>query len=326
MAFVKFKNNRSVMKPPTDDDSSVAAVRGFSRFYTRQIGLLHEGLLGGPLSLTEGRIIYELAQPGGEEHTAARLAAELSLDAGYLSRILRAFERGKLVKRRRSSADGRQSVLSLTPKGQAAFERIDTASHREVRALLDHLTSADKRRLVEALATVETLLSGKEKLAPKIPYLLRSPQPGDLGWIVHRQAVLYAQEYGWNEEFEALLAEIVAQFVRTFDSKRESCWVAEREDEVVGSIFLVRGSAREAKLRLLYVEPSARGLGIGGRLVTECVRFARQAGYRRLTLWTNDILTAARHLYERAGFQMAKEERHHSFGHELVGQHWKLDL
>ena len=314
------------MAPPFDDDSCVAAVRRFSRFYTHQIGLLHEGLLGGPLSLTEGRIIYELAQPGGEEHTAARLAAELSLDAGYLSRILRGFERGKLLKRRRSPADARQSVLSLTAKGQAAFARIDAASQREVRAKLDQIAAGDQRRLVDALAVAEALLSGKEKPTPKVPYLLRSPQPGDLGWIVHRQAVLYAQEYGWNEEFEALVAEIAAKFVRTFDPKREQCLVAEREGAVVGSIFLVRGSAREGKLRLLYVEPSTRGLGIGGRLVEECVRFARQAGYRRLTLWTNDILAAARHLYERAGFQLAKEERHRSFGRDLVGQYWKLDL
>ena len=203
---------------------------------------------------------------------------------------------------------------------------MNRASHQEVRAMLDKLDPEDQQRLLQALATAETLLSGTARSEPKTSYLLRFPQPGDMGWIVHRQATLYAQEYGWNEEFEALVAEIVAQFIRTFDSKRERCWVAEREGTVVGSIFLVRGNAREAKLRLLYVEPSARGLGMGGRLVAECVRFARQAGYGRLTLWTNDILAAARHLYERAGFQLAKEERHHSFGHDLVGQHWKLDL
>lgn len=313
------------MSTIADASSAVQAVRRFSRFYTRQIGLLHEGLLGTELSLTESRIIYELAQPG-PEHTATKLAAELNLDAGYLSRLLRKFERSKLIKRRRSPADGRQSTLILTPTGQAAFAAINAASRQEVQAMLDQLAPMDQHRLVDSLQVAEALLSESGQPEPKVPYLLRSHEPGDMGWIVHRQAALYAREYGWNDEFEALVAEIVAQFIRSFDPRRERCWIAEREGNVVGSIFLVRESDEEGKLRLLYVEPSARGLGIGQRLVSECVRFARQAGYRRLTLWTNDILAAARHLYQWAGFRLTKEELHHSFGHDLVGQFWEMEL
>jgi DNA-binding MarR family transcriptional regulator/GNAT superfamily N-acetyltransferase len=326
--FLAYSNEQPAMGwAMTQDDLSarVRAVRRFSRFYTRQIGVLHEGLLGGPLSLTEGRIIYELAQPG--ETTAARLGNELGLDTGYLSRILRGFEERGLIERRRSDTDGRQSVLSLTPTGRAAFEAIDKRSRNEVEAMLGKLTVPEQQRLVAALDTAEALLGGTGvRMMPQTPYLLRPHQPGDMGWVVHRQAVLYTREYGWDEQFEALVAEIVARFIRTFVPKRERCWIAEREGGIVGSVFLVRHSDEVAQLRLLYVEPEARGLGIGRRLVDECTRFARQVGYRRVTLWTNDILIAARHIYQRAGFRLVEEERHHSFGHDLVGQNWELDL
>ncbi len=307
-----------------DLTTQVRAVRRFSRFYTRQIGVLHEGLLGGPLSLTEGRIIYELAQAG--ESTAAKLGGDLGLDAGYLSRILRGFEERGLIERRRSDTDGRLSVLSLTDAGREAFSVIDARSRNEVGAMLEKLSAAEQQRLLAALDTAEALLGGASRREPRVPYLLRPHQPGDMGWIVHRQAALYAREYGWDEQFEALVAEIVARFIREFDPRRERCWIAEREGGVVGSVFLVRHSDEVATLRLLYVEPEARGLGIGRRLVDECIRFARQAGYRRLTLWTNDILVAARRIYQQAGFRLVEEERHHSFGHDLVGQNWALDL
>jgi len=302
----------------------VEAVRRFSRFYTRRIGVLHEGLLGGPLSLTEGRIIYELAQAGTT--TATRLSTELGLDAGYLSRILRGFETRGLIERRPCDTDGRQSVLSLGDSGREAFDAIDTRSQAEVGAMLEGLTATEQDRLVAALGTAEALLGTSSRSEPKVPYILRPPRPGDIGWVVHRHGALYAEEYGWDERFEALVAEIVARFVQAFDPKRELCWIAEREGAVVGSVFLVQESEEVAKLRLLYVEPEARGLGIGQRLVEECVRFARRAGYRRITLWTNDVLTAARRIYQQAGFRLVGEERHHSFGHDLIGQNWELDL
>jgi DNA-binding MarR family transcriptional regulator/GNAT superfamily N-acetyltransferase len=304
--------------------SRVQAVRRFNRFYTSRIGVLHEGLLGGPLSLTEGRIVYELAQSG--QSTAAKLGNDLGLDAGYLSRILRGFQERGLIDRRPSATDGRQSVLSLTDAGREAFAVIDARSQAEIGAMLEKLTVAQQQRLVAALDTAEALLGGDDRRQSRVPYILRPHQPGDMGWVVHRQAVLYAQEYGWDEQFEAMLAEIVARFIKEFDPRRERCWIAEREGAVVGSVFLVRQSDEVAKLRMLYVEPDARGLGIGRRLVAECIRFARQTGYRRVTLWTNDILTAARRIYQEAGFLLVEEERHHSFGHDLVGQNWELEL
>jgi DNA-binding MarR family transcriptional regulator/GNAT superfamily N-acetyltransferase len=307
----------------SDLTSRVRAVRRFNRFYTRRIGVLHEGLLGGPLSLTEGRIIYELAQSA--DSTAAKLGNDLGLDAGYLSRILRGFQERGLIDRRPSATDGRTSVLSLTDAGRQAFAVVDARSQAEVGAMLEKLAVAEQRRLVAALDTAEVLLGG-DRPEPRVPYILRPHQPGDMGWVVHRQAVLYTQEYGWDEQFEAMIAEIAARFIQQFDPKRERCWLAEREGAVVGSVFLVRQSDEVAKLRLLYVEPDARGLGIGRRLVAECLRFARQTGYRRVTLWTNDILTAARRIYQQAGFLLVEEERHHSFGHDLVGQNWELEL
>ena len=305
----------------TDFARRVAAVRRFTRFYTRQIGVLHEGLLDSPFSLAEARVLYELAHR--ETPTAAELGKDLGLDAGYLSRILRGFAKDGLLARTPSREDGRQSLLALTAKGRKAFAPLDRRSRDEVGAMLADLAPAEQARLIEAMRTVETLL-GRETAPPA--YVLRPHRPGDIGWVIHRHAALYAEEYGWDGSFEALVAEIGAKFVREFDARRERCWIAERDGEIVRSVFLVKQSDAVAKLRLLIVEPAARGLGIGHRLVDECIRFARQTGYRQITLWTNDILVAARRIYEAAGFCLVEEERHHSFGHDLVGQYWALDL
>lgn len=308
-----------------DDDfeQRVAAVRRFGRFYTRQIGALNEGLLKSSFPLTEARVLYELACHPGP--TASELGRELGLDPGYLSRILRGFEERGLLRREPSPRDARQSHLFLTDTGKQAFAPLDRASRAEVTALLSRLSEAEQRRLLEAMQTIETLLG--EVPAPQVPYILRPHRPGDLGWVVHRQAVLYAEEYGWNGDFEGLLAQIVADFQRSFDPRREQCWIAEREGLPVGSAFLVKGaSEEEAKLRLVYVEASARGLGIGRRLVEESIAFARRCGYRSLTLWTNDILVSARRIYEATGFRLVAEEPHHSFGKDLVGQTWTLEL
>jgi DNA-binding MarR family transcriptional regulator/GNAT superfamily N-acetyltransferase len=299
----------------------VEAVRRFTRFYTRQIGVLHEGLLNSPFSLAEARVLYELAHR--DMPTAAELGTELGLDAGYLSRILRGFVKDGLLAKTPSEQDGRQRFLALTAKGRKAFAPLDRRSRDEVGAMLADLAPAEQARLIEAMRTVETLL-GRETAPPA--YVLRPHRPGDIGWVIHRHAALYAQEYGWDESFEALVAEIGAKFIRDFDIRRERCWIAERDGDIVGSVFLVKQSDTVAKLRLLIVEPAARGLGIGHRLVDECIRFARQAGYRQLTLWTNDILVAARRIYEAAGFRLVLEEKHRSFGHDLVGQNWELDL
>jgi len=306
----------------TATDQRATAVRRFNRFYTRQIGVLNEGLLQSPFTLSEARVLYELAQRQGP--SASQLSAELGLDAGYLSRMLRRFERCGLIARQRSEADGRRSLVALSRKGRAAFATLDARSHDEVREMLSRLAEPDQRRLLEAMRTVERLLGVPSRPAPG--YLLRSHQPGDMGWVVHRHGVLYAQEYGWDEQFEALVADIVAQFLRRFDPKRERCWIAEREGDIVGSVFLVKESDTVAKLRLLLVEPSARGLGIGNRLVTECVRTARRLGYRKLTLWTQQSLHAARRIYQQAGFRLVGSEPHHSFGHDLIGETWDLDL
>jgi DNA-binding MarR family transcriptional regulator/GNAT superfamily N-acetyltransferase len=305
-----------------DREAQIAAVRAFNRFYTRQIGLLEEGLYRSEFSLTEVRVLYELAHRDGL--TASELVRYLNLDPGYLSRLLKKFEARGLVTRAPSEADARQSVLALTPAGRDAFAPLNRASHDEIAAMLGHLGADEREALVKAMQTVRRLLGGAP--GPRVPYILRPPRPGDLGWVVHRQAVLYATEYGWDGTFEALVAEIAAAFVKNFDPKRERCWIAEREGEIVGSVFVVRQSDEVAKLRLLYVEPSARGLGIGRRLVEECIGFARSRGYRTLTLWTNDILVSARRIYEAAGFRLVGEERHHSFGKDLVGQNWELAL
>jgi DNA-binding MarR family transcriptional regulator/N-acetylglutamate synthase-like GNAT family acetyltransferase len=303
-------------------DERVDGVRRFNRFYTKQIGVLHEGLLGSPFSLTEVRVLYELAHR--ERSTATDLGKELGLDPGYLSRILRGFENRGLIARKTSEADGRQSLVWLTEQGQQTFAPLNSRSHGEVAAMLSKFSPAQQGRLIEAMRTIEGLLSPSPE--QKSLYVLRPHQPGDMGWVVHRHGVLYAREYGWDEQFEALVASIVAKFIQHYDPKRERCWIAERDGEIVGSVFLVKQSKTVAKLRLLLVEPKARGLGLGARLVGQCVSFARQAGYRRIRLWTNSVLHAARHIYEEAGFHLVHEEPHHSFGHDLVGETWELDL
>jgi DNA-binding MarR family transcriptional regulator/GNAT superfamily N-acetyltransferase len=300
----------------------IAAVRRFTRFYTRQIGVLREGLHASPFSLSEARVLYELANRSAP--TAADIARDLGLDAGYLSRILRGFAQRGFLARSRSQDDGRESHLALTPAGRTAFAPLDRGSHDEVAALLAPLSEGAQARLIEAMATVEQLLGERSAAAP--PYLLRPHQVGDMGWVVSRHGALYAQEYNWNMEFEALVAEIVAAFIKNFDPARERCWIAEVDGAPVGSVFLVKQSDEVGKLRLLLVEPQARGLGIGARLVAECIRFARLCGYRTLTLWTNDVLIAARRIYQAAGFHLVAEEKHHSFGHDLVGQNWELAL
>jgi DNA-binding MarR family transcriptional regulator/N-acetylglutamate synthase-like GNAT family acetyltransferase len=303
-------------------DTQTSAVRRFNRFYTRRLGLLDRGLLGSELSLTEVRILYELAQR--RDAAASDLARDMALDAGYLSRILAGFQRRGLVRRRRAPGDRRRAVLELTRRGRGRFAELDRLASEQVKDILEGLSAERRGRLVEAMRTIEEALA--PSASEKAPYLLRPPGPGDLGWVIERHGALYAEEYGWNQDFEALVADIVARFAAHFDPARERCWIAEREGERLGCVFLVQKSRTVAQLRLLLVEPSARGLGIGGRLVDECSRFARQAGYRKIVLWTNSVLTAARGIYERAGYTLVAEERHHSFGRDLVGQTWELTL
>ncbi|TGT43986.1 helix-turn-helix domain-containing GNAT family N-acetyltransferase [Mesorhizobium sp. M8A.F.Ca.ET.165.01.1.1] len=300
----------------------IDAVRAFNRFYTRQIGVLDEGWLKSTFSLTEARVLYELAHRDGL--VASDLVRDLGLDPGYVSRLLKKFEERGLVEREATEADARRASIALTPAGREAFAPLNQDSHDQVRALLDRLAPVDQDRLVKAMRIVQDLLGDRPE--PRVPYILRPLEVGDIGWVTRRQGMLYAQDYGWDETYEALVAEILGEFVKKFDPKWERGWIAEREGEVVGSVFVVRKSDQVAKLRLLYVEPSARGLGIGKRLVEECIGFARARGYKTLTLWTNDILTAARHIYQAAGFKLTEEEPHHSFGKDLVGQNWDLEL
>jgi DNA-binding MarR family transcriptional regulator/N-acetylglutamate synthase-like GNAT family acetyltransferase len=302
-------------------DPQVVAIRAFNRFYTRKIGVVDE-VVSSPFSLAEARVLYELAHC--EQLTATDIRKELGLDGGYMSRILHDFERRRLVRRQQSETDERQKFLSLTVRGRRAFAPLDERSNREVAAMLEGLSPTERKQLVDAVQTVRRLLG--DKAEPRTPYLLRQHQPGDMGWIVHRQAILYAEEYGWDGTYEALAAEIVAQFIKNYDPKRERCWIAEKDGARVGAVFVAKASDEIAKLRLLHVEPEARGLGIGKRLVEECVRFARQEGYSKITLWTQSILHAARHLYKQAGFQVVCEEQHHSFGKDLTAETWELEL
>jgi DNA-binding MarR family transcriptional regulator/GNAT superfamily N-acetyltransferase len=311
--------------PPTIRSGRVDAVRRFNRFYTRHIGVLGEGLLKSPFSLTEVRVLYEIAHR--KLPTATALCQELGLDPGYLSRILSKFEKCGLVSKSASQSDGRQSLLELTARGRKTFATLDARQSAEVASMLRALPPAGQSRLVQAMLTIETSLGAGSEADTKTPYILRPHQPGDMGWVVHRHGVLYAQEYGYDDQFEALVAEIVANFIQHFDGRRDRCWIAEREGEIVGSVFVVKKSKTVAKLRLLLVEPSARGLGIGKRLVDECLRFARQAGYKKMVLWTQSELPAARHIYQEAGFQLVREEPHRSWGRDdLVSQIWELKL
>src|SRR5690242_10946971 len=302
-------------------DARVAAVRRFNRFYTKEIGVLQEPYLHTAFSLAEARVLYEIAHLA--EPTAVDICKALKLDAGYLSRILKRLEQGRLLNRAKSASDGRRRILSLTAKGQEQVAILDGRSQEEIRKQLGRLSAGEQERVVEALETVSRALSAPANGAP---YILRPHQPGDMGWVVERHGVLYSQEYGWNGGLESMTARIVADFLENYDPASERCWIAEREGERLGSIFIVRQSGTVAKLRLLLVEPSARGLGLGKRLVEEAVRFARQAGYRKVVLWTHSVLHTARRIYERAGFRLVEEKKHRNFGPELTGQTWELRL
>jgi DNA-binding MarR family transcriptional regulator/GNAT superfamily N-acetyltransferase len=300
----------------------VAAIRRFNRFYTRQIGVLREGYGDSPFSLTEVRVLYEIAHR--DRITAAELARELGVDSGYLSRILRGFEQRSLIEKTRSENDARQTHLRLSDAGRVAFAGLDALADGEIASLVSRVARDDHRKLTDAMRTIERVLAPSTDA--KRSFVIRTHQPGDIGWVVYRHGVLYAREYGWDERFEALVAQIVAEFVQSFDSRRERCWIAEQDGERVGSVFLVKKTDAIAKLRLLLVEPKARGLGIGQRLVDECIRFARRSGYQRITLWTNSVLHSARKIYEAAGFELVSEEPHSSFGKDLIGQTWEIDL
>jgi DNA-binding MarR family transcriptional regulator/N-acetylglutamate synthase-like GNAT family acetyltransferase len=315
------------MKAGARLEHRVAGVRTFNRFYTRKIGVLSEHLLGSPFALAGVRVLYELAHwPKEEPATASVLAPRLGLDEGYLSRILRGFEERGLVRKKALPADGRRKALALSERGMKLFAGLDARSHDEMAAMLAELPESAQVRLIDAMRTIEELLDHAPRERRPSAYVLRPPRPGDIGWVIHRHGALYAAEYGYDEHFEALVAEIAARFVQRFDPRRERCWIAERDGDIVGSIFLVKKSATVAKLRLLLVEPQARGSGIGRRLVEECVRFARGAGYRKITLWTQNDLYAARHLYALTGFRRVGEEPHESFGKKLVAETWELVL
>src|ERR1700677_4167490 len=316
------------LTPPLNNPQPYALrVRRFNRFYTRQIGLLNEGLLNSPFSLTEVRTLYELAH--GERSTAVELCKELGLDAGYLSRILRKFEKQGLIAKNVSRQDGRQSLLSLTPRGRKGFHPLEARSTEQVSLIIGKLPPAQRENLVGAMQTIETILApgSADGKSTGRAYLLRSHRSGDMGWVVYRHGILYAQEYRYDERFEALVARIVAEFVENFNPAREHCWMAESDGQIVGSVFLVEKSKTVSKLRLLLVEPSARGMGIGKRLVAECVHFARKAGYKTVKLWTQSELSAARRIYQGAGFQLVGEKTHDSWGRKnLVAETWKLKL
>lgn len=302
----------------------IAAVRRFNRFYTRQIGVLRKGYLDTPYSLGEMRVLYEISRDHGP--TASDIARALDLDAGYISRVLRHFEKQGLISRATSAKDARQSHLTLTARGRKTFAPLDKKSHDQVAGMLGHLNEAEQARLIGAMAEIERLIGHAGKADGELAYVLRGPKPGDFGWVVARHAELYLAEYGWGEPFEGLCAQIVADYANKNDPARERCWIAERHGEPVGSIFLVRDSDDVARIRLLLVDPKGRGLGIGKRLVDECVTFARAAGYKQVTLWTHSVLTAARHIYEQAGFTLTASEPRHTWGQDVVAEFWDLRL
>jgi DNA-binding MarR family transcriptional regulator/GNAT superfamily N-acetyltransferase len=308
--------------PEPDSDQQISAVRAFNRFYTRKLGVLDQHLLQSPFSLSEARVLYELANR--EDPAAKAIGIELGLDPGYLSRIVQKFDEDGLITRKPLAADRRQFRLGLTAKGRQAFARLERSSHDEVAAMLAGLPGGERRRLVEAMTAIERLL-GASGASPE-PAMLRGHRAGDMGWVVQSHGALYASEYGFDSAFEALVAEIVAKFLGSFDASRERCWIAEIDGAQVGSVFLVRHSDDVAKLRLLLVDPAGRGQGLGQRLVTECIAFARTCGYRKITLWTQSILVAARKIYQDAGFVLVASEPHRSFGQNLVGETWEVEL
>jgi DNA-binding MarR family transcriptional regulator/N-acetylglutamate synthase-like GNAT family acetyltransferase len=310
------------MSDTTSVSSRITAIRRFSRFYTGAIGALREGLHDSRFSLTEARVLYELAHR--PDVTATEIGRELGLDSGYLSRILQRFAADGLLRRTPAAHDARQTKLALTDAGRVAFAPLEQASAREIGTLLAALPEPAQAALVTAMGQIETLLGGTG--TPARPWLLRPPRPGDIGWVVARHAALYAEEYGFDARFEALVAKVAGAFLEKNDPARERCWIAERDGVNIGSVFLVRADEQTAKLRLLLVEPAARGAGVGRRLVAECLSFARAAGYRRIVLWTNDILTAARHLYVEAGFHLVSGTPHRDYGPPMVGEDWAMEL
>lgn len=309
------------MTTTTHTQDQVETVRAFNRFWTRQIGVLQADLLDTDFSLPEARIIFELANRS--PCSAVDLHQILKLDTGYLSRLTNGLKAQGLIESVPDERDGRRQLLNLTPQGHAAFNDLDSRSRAQVAEMLDQVPTGDVGRLLAAMTTIRTLLDGD---APSPAYVLRPPRSGDLGWVVQRHGILYDAEYGWDQTFEALVASVVGNYLVDHDPHREACWIAERDGEPVGSVFCCRRDDHTAQLRLLLVEPSARGLGIGSRLVEECIGFARRSGYDQIVLWTNDVLVDARRLYESAGFELTEEEAHHSFGHDLIGQYWALPL
>lgn len=302
-------------------EQRIDRVRAFNRYYTRAIGVLDKGLLDSPYSLTEARVLWELAHHA--PLTATALGRELKLDAGYLSRLLRRFKERGLVHARTSKEDARQQLLSLTPKGQRAFAPLDQRSHDQTAALLQSLGAARQQQLVDAMRQIQAALGDAPE---RPPWTLRSPRSGDIGWVIRRHGELYGQEYGWDWRFEALVARICADFVDHFKPEREACWIAEQDGRNIGCVFLVQAAPTVAQLRMLLVEPDARGQGVGEALVQQCEQRARALGFRKIRLWTNSVLTAARHIYQKAGYRLVKTEPHESFGHRLMGETWELRL
>ncbi|WP_375305313.1 helix-turn-helix domain-containing GNAT family N-acetyltransferase [Bradyrhizobium sp. A11] len=303
-------------------DEPIAAVRAFNRFYTRKLGVLDQHLGESPFSLSEARVLYELAQR--DELAAKEIGGELGLDPGYLSRIVQSFDEKGLIARRPLPADRRQYQLSLTAKGRQAFAKLNLSSQNEVAAMLAQLSASDVSRLTQAMATIESVL--EQRRSQPAAVMLRSHRVGDMGWVISRQGAAYAADYNWDISYEALVAEICAQFIRNYDATREHCWIAELGGEPVGSVFLVKATDETAKLRLLQVEKKARGLGVGRALVEQCIQGARERGYSKMTLWTQSILVAARGIYKSAGFKLVATEPHHSFGQDLIGETWERDL
>jgi DNA-binding MarR family transcriptional regulator/GNAT superfamily N-acetyltransferase len=312
------------LESPSDLTGEIASFRRFNRMYTRYIGTLNERLLNSDYSLAEARVLYELATCAAPK--ASQIAEGLGVDPGYLSRLLGKFERAGLLRKKMSEQDGRYAELRLTPRGKSAFKNLNALSEEQAHAALQGLPPAARMELIRCMQSIEGILTKPDR--SRLPYILRPHRVGDMGWVVYRESIGYAEQYGWDQTFEALVAKIVDEFVTNFEPSRERCWIAEVDGQNVGHIFLVKhpSQPRTAKLRLLFVEPSARGMGLGDALVNECIRFARTAGYRKVALWTQSILTAAHRIYERAGFCLVKEEPHHSFGQDLIGQEWELEL
>ena len=309
-------------KTQSNPEAQIAAVRAFNRFYTRKLGVLDQHLMKSPYSLSEARVLYELAHR--DELSAKEIGIELGLDAGYLSRMVQSFDENGLITRTPLATDRRQYQLALTAKGRHAQAELERSSQVEVGAMLAKLSATEGRRLTGAMATIENLLEPPQRARPS--FLLRSHRIGDMGWVISRQSIVYAEEYGWDISYEALVAEICAQFIKNYDAAREHCWIAEVDGKPLGSVFLVKASDEFAKLRLLAVEKEARGLGIGRALVEQCIRAAREKGYKKMTLWTQSILVAARQIYRDTGFTLVESKPHRSFGHDLIGETWEREL